>query len=87
MAASEVLDLVVANGLADGGNAVLMRTDAGWALDRDHPLASIEEANLFSFGDLDHDGPGPSRTCRRRCRRRHGNHHRRRHALHEAALR
>ena len=51
-----VLDLVVANGLADGGNAVLMRTDTGWALDRDHPLASIEEANLFSFGDLDHDG-------------------------------
>ena len=51
-----MLDLVVANGLAEGGNAVLMGSDAGHRLDRVHPLASIDDATFFCFGDLDHDG-------------------------------
>ena len=50
------LDLVIANGLARGGNAVLMGSDDGHRIDRDHPLASIDDATFFCFGDIDHDG-------------------------------
>ncbi|MCP4834781.1 MAG: hypothetical protein GY895_08435 [Phycisphaera sp.] len=50
------LDLVIAGSLARGGNAVLMGSEDGHRIDRDHPLASIEDATFFCFGDIDHDG-------------------------------
>ena len=33
-----------------------MGSDDGHRIDRDHPLAAIEDVNVICFGDLDHDG-------------------------------
>ncbi len=50
------LDVMIAGALARGGNALLMGSEDGHRIERDHPLAAIEDVNVICFGDLDHDG-------------------------------
>ena len=62
------LDLFAASALVKENstwNAVLLRRDHGFEMERDHPLARVEHVNAVIWGDYDNDGLTDAYLCRR----------------------